>query len=488
MRIELTDIHKRFGPVHANAGISITFQAGSIHGLLGENGAGKSTLMKILSGYYAPDSGEVRFDGRPVKFATPAEALRHGVGMLHQDPLDFPPFQLLDNFILGRNHGIRQRRAEAQREFVDLCRQFQFDLDPEARVSDLTVGERQQLEIARLLWLGARALILDEPTTGISAPQKVRLFATLKRLAEQGKTIIFVSHKLADVEELCHRVTVLARGRITGHAQPPYSSGQLVQMMFGQIITAGARPAVGLGGPLLELDHATFSDHNLRCADLTLNVAAGEVIGLAGLEGSGQKLLLQGATGLLRASTGTVRMEGADLTHAPYHRFLQAGVAYVPADRMTEGLIPGLTIEEHMVLARRGRQPAVIDWKAMRAQAERGIGDFNIKGRAGTRVEELSGGNQQRTLLALLAADLRLLALEHPTRGLDVESALYIWSRLLERRRQGTAILFASADLDEIMQYSDRILVFFGGHVLETLRLSETTTEQLGYLIGGKKQ
>lgn len=487
MRIELTDIHKHFGPVHANAGITLTVQSGSIHGLLGENGAGKSTLMKVLSGYITADSGEIKFDSQRVQYSTPAAALHHGVGMLHQDPLDFPPFTLLDNFVMGRDNALRQRRTEAQADFLKLCGQFDFELDPHAYVSNLTVGERQQLEIVRLLWLGARTLILDEPTTGISAPQKVKLFATLKQLAANGLSLIFVSHKLEDVEELCDEVTVLQKGHVTGRAPKPFSAKQLVEMMFGQVLNFSRRPDVPLGVPVLELRDATFDDGRLKVPQLSLTVAAGEVIGLAGLEGSGQKQFLQGCTGLLPPSVGQLLVHGQDFSRQLYQKFLAAGTAFVPADRMTEGLIPGLTITEHMVLARRGPQPAFINWEAAQTTASQRIAEFNIRGLPASPVERLSGGNQQRTLLALLAEQLHLIALEHPTRGLDVESAFYIWGKLLERRRQGTAIIFASADLDEILQYSDRILVFFAGQVIETVSATAVTAEQLGYLIGGKK-
>ena len=487
MKIELLNIHKHFGPVHANDGVTLTFDSGTINGLLGENGAGKSTLMKVLSGFIRADSGEVRLDGRPVHFASPAQALKAGVGMLHQDPLDFPPMQLLDNFLLGRGGGVWQQRGPALKAFKELGRQFGFDLDPEALVSDLTVGERQQLEILRLLWQGARALILDEPTTGISAPQKAKLFDTLRRLAEQGKTIIFVSHKLEDVEELCSHVAVMRRGRLTGQATPPYRLDDLVQMMFGQAITTGARPASTLGAPAIELRGVCLNDGRMECTDLSLTVQAGEVIGLAGLEGSGQQLFLPACGGVLKPVSGTLCLNGVDYTRQSYRRWRAAGVGYMPADRMREGLIPGLSIAEHMVLARRGKQVTTVDWKGAQGLAEKRIGEFNIKGRSASKVEALSGGNQQRTQLALLPDNLRLLVLEHPTRGLDVESALYIWSRLLERRKDGAAIIFASADLDEIMQYSDRILVFFGGRVIETVRAAETSVDQLGYLIGGKK-
>jgi simple sugar transport system ATP-binding protein len=486
MRVELRSIHKHFGPVPANVGISLTIPAGTIHGLLGENGAGKSTLMKVLSGYFAADRGEIVLAGVAARLTSPADALRHGVGMLHQDPLDFPPLLLLDNFLLGQS-GFRQNRRAARQAFVDVCRQFGFDLDPEAFVGDLTVGERQQLEIARLLWMGARALILDEPTTGISAPQKVKLFATLKQLAAQGKTIIFVSHKLEDVEALCDHITVLRQGQVAGEAAPPYATEQLVQLMFGQTLTVRARPSVPLGAPALAFAQVALTDGRLQVDDLNLTIAAGEVIGLAGLEGSGQQLLLQACAGLLPPTKGRVRLGGVDLTRQPYQRFLQAGVAYAPANRLREGLVPGLTLAEHVVLARRGPQPALIDWNAAQTQTQTRITDFNIKGAPASRVESLSGGNQQRALLALLPeTGLRVLAVEHPTRGLDVESAMYIWGKLLERRKQGLAIVFATADLDELLQYSDRILVFFSGRVLAEVNARETTTEQLGYLIGGK--
>ena len=221
MNVELRNIHKHFGKVHANNDITLNIPAGVIQGILGENGAGKSTLMKVLSGYIHADSGEILLDGQPVRITSPADAIRCGVGMLHQDPLDFPPMRIIDNFILGQPGGLLPNRRQAEREFHELRTRFDFNINPDAYVDSLTVGERQQLEILRLLWLGARVLILDEPTTGISAAQKTKLFATLRILAEQGKTAIFVSHKLEDVEELCHRVAVLQRGRLVGEAAPP---------------------------------------------------------------------------------------------------------------------------------------------------------------------------------------------------------------------------------------------------------------------------
>ena len=487
MNIELRQIHKRFGAVHANAGIDIKVGAGTILGVLGENGAGKSTLMKILSGYFHPDSGEILLDGAAVRLRTPAAALRHGVGMLHQDPLDFPPMRVLDNFLLGRENQFWQRRTEARAQFAALCDEFEFRLDVDGYMFDLTVGERQQLEIARLLWLGARVLILDEPTTGISANQKVKLFATLRKLAAQGKTVIFVSHKLEDVEGLCGRVAVLRRGELAGEAQPPYKTDALVQMMFGQELAVGTRPGAPLGARQLELTRADFAGEHVVLRNVNIAVAAGEVIGLAGLEGSGQQLLLKGVAGLVPLASGSLHVGGRDLSRESYKAYLEAGTAFMAADRLAEGMIAGLTIEEHMVLARRGRQAAIVDWAGARTNAQAGIAEFNIKGVPDSLVEGLSGGNQQRALLALLPPALKVLAMEHPTRGLDVESAQYIWDKLLRRRAEGTAILYATADLDELLRYSDRVLVFFAGEITAELRASAATVEQLGALIGGKQ-
>jgi simple sugar transport system ATP-binding protein len=488
MQIELRDIKKYFGPVRANDGISLTVEPGAIHGLLGENGAGKTTLMKVLTGFISPDGGEVRVNGKPARIASPAESIRHGIGMLHQDPLDFPPLKVLENLLLAFDSRLVPDRRRAQQSLKELCHHFNFSLDPDARVNTLTVGERQQLEILRLLALGVEVIILDEPTTGISAPQKVLLFATLRRLAkEEGKSVIFVSHKLGEVEELCDRVTVLRRGKVAGHIEVPFTTDQLVQLMFGQSLPRSERQPVTLGEPALELQDVTVQTYRLTVPHLSLTVRAGEVVGLAGLEGSGQRLMLQACVGLQRPADGRILLAGQDFTRRPYRDFLAAGVAYLPAGRVEEGLIRGLTLTEHYVLAQRGRQPALIDWAAAATGMQQKITQFNIQGRPAMPVEALSGGNQQRALLSLLPPALKLLALEHPTRGLDIESTAWVWEQLLERRQSGTAILFISTDLDELLERSDRIVVFSGGAMAPPIDAAHTSVEQLGYLIGGVK-
>jgi len=485
MRLELKNIHKYFGPLHANDGISIVVESGTIHGLLGENGAGKSTLMKVLSGFIHRDAGEILLDGKPVEFKSPSEAIRAGVGMLHQDPLDFPPLSVLDNFLLGREDGFLQNRTQALADLKKFSAQFGFDIDPESLVSALTVGERQQLEIMRLLSLGARILIFDEPTTGISLPQKVKLFETLRLLATEGMTVIFVTHKLEDAEDLCGKVTVLRLGKVTDEVTRPFTADQLVKLMFGQSLAVSAREAIKLGKPVLDLRDVCVSDYRQRVPNITLQVCAGEVIGLAGIEGSGQRLLLRACAGLDQPLAGEMWIAGTKMNRQPYQKFLERGVAYLPAGRLEEGLVPGLNLTEHFILARRSNE-FLINWSLAQEEAAAKIKEYSIRGTPTTRVESLSGGNQQRALLSLLQPELHLVLLEHPTRGLDIESTQWVWNQLLERRRQGTSIIFGSADLDEIFEYSDRILVFSRGRVAKALNAKETSVQQLGELIGGK--
>lgn len=485
MNVELKDIYKTFGAVHANVGITLRVPAGTIQGILGENGAGKSTLMKVLSGFIRADSGAILLDDRPVVIHSPADAIRQGVGMLHQDPLDFPPMRVIDNFVLGLAGGLFPRRAAARQDFERLAAQFGFSISPDAYVDSLTVGERQQVEILRLLWLGARVLIFDEPTTGISAAQKEKLFTALQLLAGQGKTILFVSHKLEDVEGLCNQVAVLRQGQLVGEARPPYRTGKLVAMMFGRSVAAGGRESCRGQETVLSLKNLSVEDHRLKVRRVSLDVRAGEVIGLAGMEGSGQGLFLRSVAGLTRMVGGRTVLRGKNLTGRSHLAFKRQGAAFLPASRLEEGLAPGLDLTEHFVLSE-GPQGFFVNWEASRRMAERRIAEFNIRGRPSSPVESLSGGNQQRALLALLRVPLALLLLEHPTRGLDIESTIYIWSKLKERCRQGTSIFFISSDLEEILQYSDRVLVFFAGRVTPPLDAGGLTSKMLGQLIGGK--
>jgi len=486
MHIELRDICKYFGPVKANDGISLVFESGRIYGLLGENGAGKSTLMKILSGYQLPDSGEIVIDGQPQRFSSPAEALGRGIGMLYQDPLDIPAFNVKDNYLLGRDRRVILDYKMAREELEEITARFSFELDQQASIENLSLGERQQLELTRLLVGGAQVLILDEPTTGISADQKDKLFNSIRKLAwEEGKTIILVSHKLDEVQELCGEALILRKGKLVGRSEVPCSNEELVEKMFGQVPLRGERPVYEIGAPVLELRDIRIPTYRLTVEDINLTVQAGEIFGLAGLEGSGQQLVLKACAGLVKTDRGRISLVGQDITHWSYQRLRTAGVGYIAAGRLEEGLVAGLSLTEHLVLS----QPShrfFIDWMGARKQIEARIEQYQIVGRPDSNADELSGGNQQRLLFGLLWESLKMILLEHPTRGLDVRSSDWIWEQLYARRKTGTAILFMSSDLDEIIDRSDRIAVFSGGKMSRVLETKKTSVEEVGYLIGGQ--
>jgi simple sugar transport system ATP-binding protein len=311
------------------------------------------------------------------------------------------------------------------------------------------------------------------------------LFATLKTLASQGMTIVFVSHKLEDIEFLCGRVAVLRQGSLAGAAEPPYKTKELVQMMFGREIPLAAHSSTAPGIPVLSLSGVSLEGTRLQIKEVTLQARAGEIIGLAGMEGSGQSVLLSACAGLNRPVAGRIVLSQREATGRSHHYFKRQGVAYVPAARLEQGLVPGLTLSDHFILSEDLRG-LFIDRRTAAERAEERIRSYNIKGTPSNTVESLSGGNQQRMLLALLRNPLSLILLEHPTRGLDIESTIYIWSKLRERCARGSAILFISADLDEVLQYSDRVVVFFAGRVSPPLRAQSLTVERLGELIGGK--
>lgn len=486
MQLTLKEIKKYFGKVKANDGITITLLEGRIYGLLGENGAGKSTLMKVLSGYHRPTSGSIQLNGREAAFRSPAQALSSGIGMIYQDPLDVSGMRVLENYILGRDDHVRLEKSAARRELLDTASRMGFEVDPDAFIDELSLGERQQLELLRLLAFGAEVLILDEPTTGISSDQKDGLFDSIRALArEQSKTVILVSHKLSEVQELCDQVIVLRRGKMVGEADMPSPTEKLVGMMFEEVPPKQARISHQQASPALEVSELTIVGDRLVIQDISLTVHRGEVFGLAGLAGSGQQLLMQACAGLVGSAGGNIKLAGQEVTHYNYREMRAAGVAYLPAGRLEEGLVGGLTIQEHVALANPERG-FVVDWDHFATDAKARIERYQVVGTPDSRVEELSGGNQQRTLFALLTSPLELLLLEQPTRGLDVRSADWIWQLMFDRTAEGTAIVFISADLDELIERSDRIAAFSGGAMSRTVDATQTTADELGHLIGGE--
>ncbi len=499
MDIELRHIHKHFGPVHANQDINVTFHEGRIVGILGENGAGKSTLMKILSGFQPADEGEILINGRAIDYTGPTAAIANGIGMLQQDPLDVGAFTVLENFIYGVAEGISLQRAQALATLSELCERFGFELDPYQPIDNLLIAQRQQLEIIRLLALGVKTLILDEPTTGISAEQKIILFVALRKLAHnEGMIILLVSHKLEDVIELCDEVMVLRAGIMVGDMDMPTADHnltsaviaetkqQLVTLMFGEELEAQNRERLDQGAPILETEQLVVHDPRLNMQPITMTVHAKEVIGLAGLGASGQELFMRACACLQRINSGSLRLKGDNIIGASYRHLFRRGCVFGAAGRLEEGLIAGLTLTEHTALV--ADEHMRIDWKSMQKRTISRIDQYRVKGRANNNVEQLSGGNQQRVLMGLLPDDPQLLILEQPTRGLDVDSARWIWTQLMDRCQQGTAIIFNSSDLEELVTYSDRIFVFYAGSVYQVPDVSQTSIDELGHLIGGEFQ
>lgn len=490
MQIAVHELTKTFGALRANDAISIEFGAGRIHGVLGENGAGKSTLMKVLSGFMHHDSGTIVVDGKPVAIDRPATALQVGIGMVHQEPLDIPAFSAAENFYCASPRAKVPSLQAARQALLRLGAQLGFTVPPETQVGKLTIGQRQQLEIMRLLACGAGVFILDEPTTGITAAQARALFAALKQLAADGKTVLFVSHKLDEVAELCDTVSVLRSGRVVGaQLSMPVPKTRMIELMFGDLAASApalirtADSAAPQRPPTWQLDQVTLREGNIELQNVSLQFDAGTITGLAGLDGSGQQPLLRLLSGHLQPSSGRLQVASADSIQASRASIQRAGIHYLPADRLADGMIGPMSLSDHFAL--QDGRGLLVDQAAAGAAARQAIERYAIKATPNMPIAALSGGNQQRAMLSLLPDQCAGILLEQPTRGLDVASARAIWDRLITRRDTGAAIVFASADLEEILTYSDQVLVFFGGQISAPIPRSELNETRLAELIGG---
>jgi simple sugar transport system ATP-binding protein len=484
MSLELRNITKHFGPVLANNNVSLEIQAGEIHGLLGENGAGKSTLVKILSGFLTSDDGEIELDSNVLHLSSPYDAVNAGIGILHQEPLVFLPFTLVDNFLAGSPKKFKFNRKSVRLAIEQISKEFGFDFDTNSIASELTIGERQQLEISRLLWLGARILILDEPTTAISSNQRIRLFETIKKLADAGMSVIFVSHKLEEIQSICDKVTILRKGELVGTRDLPCDSSELVELMFDKSIGSQLEFNTKTGKSKLVLKNIASRESNSTITNVDCEILEGEIVGIAGLEGAGQRVLLRAIVGLSNCHEGDIEFAGNFITNMPYEKRIKNGFYYLPSDREQEGLISGFTIAEHFALNFANKKKT-LNWASIRTYSRLMIEKYSIKGTIDSTPESLSGGNQQRLLLALMPDELSVILMEHPTRGLDMESASWVWEQLLTRTRFGTSIIYSSSDLDELMIYSDRILVCFSGKIVGVVNANQTNTEEIGLMMSG---
>lgn len=482
--IVLNDIHKHYGRVRANDGISLTLEPGRIYALVGENGAGKSTLMRVLAGHTRPTSGTLTMGGETLSHLTPALAREKGVGMLYQDPLDFPAMPVWENFQLGA-----PRRSK--REVVDIIGELSFRLDacflPDEPVSSLTVGERQLLELLRLLDLGASTLILDEPTTGITPEQKQDLFDLLMKLArEEGHTIVLVTHKLSEAFEMADSIFIMRQGALVGTLNPPYDEKKLVSLMFGEAAEGETEPLPEPAPPSepdrLVLRDTLFAGPKYSMGNLNFTARPGECIGLAGLDGSGQELFLRGLCGLDRMPGGAFELDGVTHASNDFATLRREGVQFVPADRLGLALFPDLNLMDHITLAFPDRDGDLAEF--YRSQC---VDRFNLQAHPDTRAVELSGGNQQRLLLSLIPDRTRLLLMEHPTRGLDAGSARQVWNHLKLRCAEGATLIFFSPDLDEVLEHSHRVIVFYDRAMAAVVEGEDISMEVVGALMAGKK-
>jgi simple sugar transport system ATP-binding protein len=494
--VEMIDVTKRFGPVVANEGVTFTARAGEVHALLGENGAGKSTLMSILAGLYRQDEGVVKINGEVVQFRSPRDAISHGVGMVYQHFMLVDSFTVAENAMLGQQRrGLQLDTTGIERELTALGTRYNLHVDPQAYIWQLSVGEQQRVEIVRLLYRGAKILIFDEPTA-VLTPQEARdLLHTLRSMAAEGYCIIFISHHLDEVMEVADRVTVLRRGRVVTTVETSATSQrELARLMVGrEVLMDVDRPPATTGDVVLDVrELAAQSDKNLPALhDVSLQVRAGEILGVAGVAGNGQRELAEVITGLRRATGGQVRIGGADMTNRSPREIIAAGVAHIPEDRMGTGLIGNLDLSDNSILKEYRRSPLarglLLIRNAIAGFTDRLLADYNVAapGRH-VKVRLLSGGNQQKMLLAReLSGEPQLLVAVHPTRGVDIGATESIQQLLLTQRARGSAILLISEDLHELLALSDRVAVLYGGRLMGVVDAATAAVEHLGPLMAG---
>ncbi|MFQ5407710.1 MAG: ABC transporter ATP-binding protein [Anaerolineales bacterium] len=498
-------ISKRFGQVQANDDVTFEAAAGEIHALLGENGAGKTTLMNILYGLYRQDSGDIYLRKEKVKIQSPLDSIKAGIGMVHQHFMLIPPFSVAENVVLG----LRSSRApfldtdRAADRIRDLAERYDLHVDPLAPVWQLSVGAQQRVEIIKALYRGAELLVLDEPTAVLTPGETTEFFATLHSMAEQGHTVVFITHKLEEVMEISSRCTVLRDGRVVGTVNTAETTDtELAHMMVGRdVVFRVTKKPVNPGPPVLSVsDLAVLGDQGLPAVrGISFNVREGEIVGIAGVAGNGQGELAETIIGIRQVVAGRVLLGDKDITGASPKQILDERVTHIPEDRMTMGLISDFTVEENLILDSHTEQPFsrrpllngnkgwLLNAREILKHARATILKFNIKApgpKAKSRL--LSGGNLQKLVLARsLHRSPRLLIAVHPTRGLDVGATEFIRNRLLTERDAGRGILLISADLDEVLQLSDRILVMFEGQVVGELDGKNVDLNELGLLMAG---
>jgi len=498
MSVELRGITKTFGALVANDHIDLKVSDGQIHAILGENGAGKSTLMNILYGLIAPDSGEIYVDGKAVTIHEPSDALSAGIGMVHQHFMLIPVFTVAENIVLGhekiKGPGTLDLE-DARREIIDIAKRFNFEIDPDAVVETLPVGVQQRVEIIRALIYNAKVIILDEPSAVLTPQETDELLRVMKELRDQGKAIIFITHKLREVQEAADEITIIRRGKVVGQAKPTASQEELASMMVGRPVDLDVnKKKFQPGKEILSISELKVSDATGRSlvSDINFSIREGEVLAIAGVQGNGQTELARAIMNLEEFVAGSITLEGHELVGKSVRDSLHAGIAYVPESRELDGLISSFTIAENLImdvfdLAPNARGP-MLDLGFISENAEKQVKEFDVRIQSVTdAVSSLSGGNKQKVVLAReLSRPVKLLVAAQPTRGLDVGSIEFVHERILAERDADRAVLLFSTELDEVMALADRIAVMYKGSIIDIVS-PDISRSDLGLLMAGVK-
>ncbi len=496
--VKMTGIVKKFPGVVANDGVEFELRAGEVHALLGENGAGKSTLSNILTGLYRPDAGSLEVDGKKVAFSSPRDALEAGIGMVHQHFRLVPTFTVAENVVLGETGAkVFLDRNDVLARVGELSEKYHLAVDPMARIWQLSVGEQQRVEILKVLYRGARVLILDEPTAVLTPIEADALFRTLRSMVAEGRSIIFISHKLDEVMAVADRITVLRSGRTVGCVETASTSTrELASMMVGRSVEFTRVARVQPARPddvVLDVSGVIAADDRARRAliDISLTVGRGEIVGVAGVAGNGQRELAEVIAGMRSVMAGTISVEGQPIKSGRARSAISQGIAHIPEDRLHTGLAAGHSVEDNMAL-KNYRTSALSRFRVLRRKAIRGqavdlVDRYDVKTPdTRTPVRLLSGGNVQKVLLAREFSSLpKVLIAASPTRGLDVGAIETVRSRLVEAADRGLGVLLISEDLDEIMSLSDRVLVMYEGRIVADLPMEKADRDRIGLLMGG---
>ena len=496
MKLELRGMTKRFGPVLANDNISLTVNPGEIVGLLGENGAGKSTLMNLLYGLYQADAGDILLDDKPVNFRGPGDAMAAGIGMVHQHFMLIPVFTVAENVILGNEPTGSLgalKMAEARERVTTISDRFGFGVDPDAVIEDVPVGVQQRVEIIKALARDAKVLVLDEPTAVLTPQETDELMDIMRQLASEGTSIVFITHKLREVKEVCDRVVVMRQGAIVGEASPDASLAELATLMVGRdvVLTVDKKPA-SPGDVVLQVSDLTVvNERNQKVLDnVSLEVRSGEIVAIAGVQGNGQTELADTLLGLSMAESGTITLAGEDITTDSVREVLEKGVGFVPEDRKKDGLVGTFTVEENFMLNGSYGPPwskgVGIDFASRQERSQELIRSYDVRTpSAKTLVKKLSGGNQQKVVVAReMSRDLTLLVAAQPTRGVDVGSIQFIHEQIVAVRDAGVPVVIISTELDEVLALADRIAVMYRGRIVDIVP-ANTPREVLGQLMAG---